>query len=75
VVFGSIGAVVQSATVARLYIDLRMRKEGLDLERARFVEARQAGATDLPDPYAQTIDRENSAGGTQTIPSNDSPWT
>lgn len=75
VVFGSIGAVVQSATVALIYIDLRMRKEGLDLELARFVEARQAGATDLPDPYAQTIDRENSAKGTQTTPSNDSPWT
>jgi hypothetical protein len=57
VVFGAIGAVVQSATVALIYIDLRMRKEGLDLELARFVEARQAGVTDLPDPYAQRISR------------------
>jgi hypothetical protein len=70
VVFGAIGAVVQSATVALIYIDLRMRKEGLDLELARFVEARQAGATDLPDPYAQTIARS-----TERMPSaDDSPW-
>jgi len=51
VVFGAIAAVVQSATAALIYIDLRMRKEGLDLELARFVEARQSGATDVPDPY------------------------
>jgi hypothetical protein len=74
VVFGAIGAVAQSATVALIYIDLRMRKEGLDLELARFVEARQAGATDLPDPYAQTISRENSTKDTRTTPTNDSPW-
>ncbi len=51
VVFGAIAAVVQSATAALIYIDLRMRKEGLDLELARFVEARQSGATEVPDPY------------------------
>lgn len=46
----SIGMVVESATTALLYLDLRMRKEGLDLELSRFVEARQTGA-DVPDPY------------------------
>ena len=46
----SIGMVVEAATTALLYLDLRMRKEGLDLELARFVEARQTGA-DVPDPY------------------------
>lgn len=51
VVIGAISAVVQSATAALIYIDLRMRKEGLDLELARFVEARHAGATDVADPY------------------------
>jgi hypothetical protein len=70
VVFGAIGAVVQSATVALIYIDLRMRKEGLDLELARFVEARQAGVTDLPDPYAQAIAR---AGSTQSTPAQGAP--
>lgn len=51
VVFGAIGAVVQGATPALLYIDIRMRKEGLDLELSRFVEARQAGDASVPDPY------------------------
>ncbi|MDQ0743759.1 hypothetical protein QFZ62_001067 [Clavibacter sp. B3I6] len=57
VVVGSIGAVVTSANAAILYIDLRMRREGLDLELARFVEERAAGAgsatgPDARDPYA-----------------------
>ena len=51
VVFGAITAVVQSATPALIYIDIRMRKEGLDLELSRFVEARQAGDTSVADPY------------------------
>jgi hypothetical protein len=51
VVIGAISAVVQSATAALIYIDLRMRKEGLDLELAHFVEARQAGATEIADPF------------------------
>lgn len=54
VVVGAITSVVQSATTALLYIDLRMRKEGLDLELARFVEARQAGDATVADPYAST---------------------
>ncbi len=28
-----------------------MRKEGLDLELIRFVEARQVGDTSVPDPF------------------------
>ncbi|MEO6826293.1 MAG: hypothetical protein ABI170_03130, partial [Microbacteriaceae bacterium] len=50
-VIGAITQIVQSAAIALIYIDLRMRKEGLDLDLVRFVEARQAGRTDLPDPY------------------------
>ncbi len=46
----AIGLVLQSATASLLYLDLRMRKEGLDLELMRFVEARETGA-DVPDPY------------------------
>jgi hypothetical protein len=38
-VISAVTAVVQSAAVALIYIDLRMRKEGLDLELQRFVEA------------------------------------
>lgn len=47
----SITSVVQSATLAFIYIDLRMRKEGLDLELIRFVEARQSGDSSVHDPY------------------------
>ncbi|CAN5400642.1 membrane protein [soil metagenome] len=50
-VFGAIAAVVQAATSALIYIDLRMRKEGLDLELTRFVEARQAGDLTVENPY------------------------
>jgi hypothetical protein len=46
----SLGMVIESATASLLYLDLRMRKEGLDLELARYVEARQTGAQ-VPDPY------------------------
>ena len=50
-VFGAIAAVVQAATTALIYLDIRMRKEGLDLELTRFVEARQAGDTSVDNPY------------------------
>ena len=49
-IVGAILAVVQTSAVALIYIDLRMRKEGLDLELTRFVEARQTGQ-ELADPY------------------------
>ena len=50
-VIGAVMAVVQSSAVALIYLDLRMRKEGLDLHLIRFVEARQSGVAGLPDPY------------------------
>jgi hypothetical protein len=51
IVFGAVSAVIQTAAAALVYLDLRMRKEGLDLELARFVEARQAGNTSVDNPY------------------------
>lgn len=51
VVLGAVASVVQSSTTALIYIDLRMRKEALDLDLIRFVEARQAGDDSVPDPY------------------------
>ncbi|MCU1515120.1 MAG: hypothetical protein JWO10_2210, partial [Microbacteriaceae bacterium] len=51
IVFGAITSVVSSATSALLYLDVRIRKEGLDLELIRFVEARQAGDASVADPY------------------------
>ncbi|AMB57867.1 hypothetical protein [Microterricola viridarii] len=50
-VITSIAIVAQSAAVALIYIDLRMRKEGLDLELLRFVEARELGEQGVADPY------------------------
>ncbi|TPW73585.1 glycerophosphoryl diester phosphodiesterase membrane domain-containing protein [Schumannella sp. 10F1B-5-1] len=50
-VVSAIGTVMLSATTSILFIDLRMRREGLDLELIRFVEGRAGGATDLRDPY------------------------
>jgi hypothetical protein len=51
VVIGAATSVVQASTVALIYIDLRMRKEGLDLELVRFVEARGTQSAVVPDPY------------------------
>jgi hypothetical protein len=50
-VVGAIGTVMQTATATLIYLDLRMRREGLDLELMRFVEARASGDTSVPDPY------------------------
>lgn len=72
IVFGAIAAVIQSATTALIYIDIRMRKEGLDLELNRFVEARQAGDTSVPDPYLQRATPHNVETPASAGPS---PWS
>ncbi|MET4160170.1 hypothetical protein [Agromyces sp. PvR057] len=51
IVIGAITTVVQAAVVGVIYIDLRMRTEGLDLELARHVELRDAGQP-VGDPWA-----------------------
>ncbi|XUK62098.1 hypothetical protein ABMA10_08940 [Plantibacter sp. RU18] len=51
VIIGAITVVVISATSAVIYVDLRMRKEGLDLDLARFVEARAAGRETVDNPF------------------------
>lgn len=51
VVIGTITSIVMTATASLLYLDLRMRKEGLDVELTRFVEARHMGADDDANPY------------------------
>ena len=53
-VIGAVTTVVQASAIALIYIDLRMRKEGLDLHLVRFVESRQAGNTDVQDPFLAT---------------------
>jgi membrane-anchored glycerophosphoryl diester phosphodiesterase (GDPDase) len=52
ILIGAITAVVQAALIAVIYIDLRMRTEGLDLELERHVEARDAGLA-VSDPYVE----------------------
>ncbi|BDZ53701.1 hypothetical protein GCM10025870_07740 [Agromyces marinus] len=50
VLVGAIAAVVQAALIAVIYIDLRMRTEGLDLDLERHVQSRDAGLP-VTDPY------------------------
>ncbi|PWC07403.1 hypothetical protein [Mycetocola zhujimingii] len=67
---GSITSVVSSAAIALIYVDLRMRKEGLDLELIRFVEARQTGDHTVEDPYLVGTNPPQAQAGT----GSGSPW-
>jgi hypothetical protein len=49
---GAIAVIMQSATGTLLYLDLRMRREGLDIELQRVVEERAAGREPERDPFA-----------------------
>lgn len=46
-----IAVVVQSTSAVLVYVDARMRVEGLDHDLAAYVEARDAGRSGLADPY------------------------
>jgi hypothetical protein len=50
-IIGTLTAVIESATGVLLYIDQRMRREGLDLTLSRYVEDVQAGRPQT-DPFA-----------------------
>jgi hypothetical protein len=49
-VIGAFGLVMQSVSAALLYLDQRMRVEGLDLALARYVDERQRGVRNA-DPF------------------------
>lgn len=66
-VVSAVTSVVTAAAVSLIYIDLRMRTEGLDLELVRFVEARQAGDPSVPDPFP-LAPREHRRAANTTIP-------
>lgn len=51
----AVSSVVQSTSAALIYIDCRMRREGLDLALLAYVERRDAGDTALRDPYLENI--------------------
>lgn len=48
---GSVTAVVEAATATTVYLDLRMRREGLDADLRRVVDERAAGIPDARDPF------------------------
>jgi len=54
----SVAVVVQATATAIIYIDCRMRREGLDIDLLTYVERRDAGAVGLADPYRENIGRE-----------------
>jgi hypothetical protein len=53
----AVAVVVQSTATALIYIDCRMRREGLDLDLLAYVERRDAGAGGLADPYREHVGR------------------
>ena len=70
-VVGAIGVVMLSSSLALIYIDLRMRKEGLDLELLQYVEAKQNSVPGVENPYARLVE----ARSTTTAPTvTGSPW-
>ena len=52
-----IALVVQSTSAVLVYVDARMRVEALDHDLQSYVEARDAGASDLSDPYLVGVGR------------------
>lgn len=79
VITSAIVSIVQAAAVALIYIDLRMRKEGLDLELIRFVEARQTGDSSVTDPYLATPGTPSGqtadySANSQPAANTGSPW-
>jgi len=53
----SVAVVVQATATAIIYIDCRMRREGLDIDLLTYIERRDAGGVGLADPYQENIGR------------------
>lgn len=53
----SVALVVQATGTALIYVDCRMRHEGLDFDLLAYTERRDAGEQNLPDPYRQNVGR------------------
>lgn len=62
VILQSISSVVQSTAAALIYIDCRMRYEGLDQDLMTTIERRAAGADDGSDPFRMDPARAVRAG-------------
>ena len=61
-VMGAFGLVLQTVTGALLYLDARMRTEGLDLTLARYVDERQRGVA-VADPFPSGGASAGATGG------------
>jgi len=53
----SIALIVMSTSSALIYLDCRMRHEGLDIDLLAYIDKRDAGEHPLPDPWTQHIGR------------------
>lgn len=71
IVVGAVGLVMQSSAYSLIYIDIRMRREGLDLELLRYVEAKQSGTPGVDNPYLV----HDGTGPEPTQKASDSPWS
>jgi hypothetical protein len=67
-----IAVVVQSTSAVLVYVDTRMRVEGLDHDLAAYVEARDAGWSGLADPYRVGVGRTWAPAPTWGAPP--APW-
>ena len=74
IIVGAVAIVLLSAVATLIYVDIRMRKEGLDLELTRFVEARQEGDTGVANPYEPSWRPESAPASAPIPPTNASPW-
>jgi hypothetical protein len=69
VVVGAVGLVTQTSALTLIYIDIRMRKEGLDLELLHFMEAKHAGTAGVDNPYLRDV-----VGSMPPAAPTGSPW-
>lgn len=74
ILVGAVAIVLLSSVTTLIYLDIRMRKEGLDIELARFVESRHAGETGVGNPYEHAFEPLPHTQPAGAPPTSDSPW-
>lgn len=67
-VIASVGTIVVATAATILYIDARMRREGLDIDLLGYVERRDAGGDVTADPYAFDPARVHSPTAARGVP-------
>lgn len=66
--------IVTSTANSILYVDARIRKEGLDIDLLRYMERRDAGDTPLPDPYLYDPSRAAAGAARWNMPVYGQPY-